>query len=297
MKVFISHSSKDKRFVRKLKECLSENGIDNWLDEDQLDFGDSLITKLENALDDSTHLIIVLSPNSVESEWVKYELKKAIENNKTGLINKIIPIKYRHCRIPDELSDLIYADLSEEVVLPEGENLKFISNGFDSFFLKLVRALKQSNHAINKDEKVEIIKSLKSSEKEIQDLNKTIYRGNLKLLGYSSAETLLKYQTKIQKQISNNLTIEEIRPLHLPASLKSLMKIKIGDELKIEDEFFLEANCHFAGYRVDDLAIVIEKRTRDLLQLSNSQYYQVEIDPNRSLVKFVNKISTISTNG
>jgi hypothetical protein len=295
MKVFISHSSKDKRFVRKLKECLSENCIDTWLDEDQLDFGDSLITKLEHALEDSTHLVIVLSPSSVESDWVKFELKKALKNNKTGLINKIIPIKYRQCKLPEELSDLIYADLSDEVVLPEGENLKFISTGFESFFLKLVRAIRQSELAMNKEEKAEIIKSIKSSEKEILEFNRTIYRGNLKLLSYSSVQSREKYQSKIQKQLNSKLALNEYRPMLLPASIKNFMDIKIGDRLKIEDELFLESFCHFAGYRIDDLAIVIEKRTRDELQLISGQYYQVEIDLDKSVIKFVSKIKT-STN-
>ncbi|MBK7667852.1 MAG: toll/interleukin-1 receptor domain-containing protein [Sphingobacteriaceae bacterium] len=115
MKVFISHSSKDKKFVRTLKDCLLENSIETWFDDDQLDFGDSLVTKLESALNESSHLVIILSPSSVESEWVNFELKKAIENTRTGLINKIIPIKYRDCKIPDVLTDLLYADLSSEV--------------------------------------------------------------------------------------------------------------------------------------------------------------------------------------
>ena len=36
MKVFISHSSSDKPFVRKLKNDLNLNGIDTWYDEDEL---------------------------------------------------------------------------------------------------------------------------------------------------------------------------------------------------------------------------------------------------------------------
>lgn len=90
MKVFISHSSTDKRFVRTLKECLNINNIDTWIDEDQLDLGDSLLSKLEQALNESSHLVIVLSPSSVQSDWVKFELKKALDNNRTGLMQKIM---------------------------------------------------------------------------------------------------------------------------------------------------------------------------------------------------------------
>ncbi|MBK9794444.1 MAG: toll/interleukin-1 receptor domain-containing protein [Sphingobacteriales bacterium] len=61
IKAFISHSSKDKKFVRTLKEDLNENGIETWFDEDQLDLGDSLLEKLDTSLEESTHFIIILS--------------------------------------------------------------------------------------------------------------------------------------------------------------------------------------------------------------------------------------------
>jgi hypothetical protein len=50
MKAFISHSSVDKEFVRTLKRDLNANGIATWLDEDQLNLGDSLIEKLDAGL-------------------------------------------------------------------------------------------------------------------------------------------------------------------------------------------------------------------------------------------------------
>ena len=68
MKVLISHSSKDKRFVKKLKQDLEANDISTWLDQDEMDIGDSLIEKLEEGIDDSSHFLIVLSPNSIKSE-------------------------------------------------------------------------------------------------------------------------------------------------------------------------------------------------------------------------------------
>lgn len=80
MKIFISHSSKDKKFVRHLKDCLLENTIETWVDENQLDFGDILVNKLENALEETSHLVIILSPTSIETDWVNFELKKALEN-------------------------------------------------------------------------------------------------------------------------------------------------------------------------------------------------------------------------
>ena len=296
MKVFISHSSRDKKFIRTLKDGLIENSIETWVDEDQIDYGDSLISKLENGLDESSHLVIVLSPASTESEWVKFELKKALQNTRTGLTNKIIPIKYRDCKIPTELEDIIYADLSNEVVLPEGDRVKFISDGYDSFFLKLVRAIRNTSKTISQDEKEEIIKSIKSTEKEVGEYSKSIYRGNVKLIGYYTKESREKYQNVISKKIGKINKLEEFRPFLLPPSVKSVYKLKIGDRVKFEDDFIFESYGHFAGFRNDDLAITLDRRTRDELTITANHFYQVEIDPEKDSIKFVGEIVTVANN-
>lgn len=293
MKVFISHSSRDKKFVRMLKDCLLENSIETWFDEDQLDLGDSLVNKLEIALNTSSHLVIILSPASVESDWVKYELKKALINQKTGLIQKIISIKYRECEIPEELKELLYADLSEEVVLPspDSDRIKFISNGFESFFLKLVRAIKNSSKAINNIEKEEIIKTIKSSEETIEQHSHSIHRGNYELVGYNTIETRLKYQNLIYKKENNVENIEDLRPFLLPESLKRIFKLKLGEKIQIESDLPFPSYGHFAGYRIDDLKITIDKRTRNELFISAREYYQVEVDLERKIVRFVNNLN------
>jgi len=278
--------------VRTLKDGLLENSIETWFDEDQIDFGDSLISKLENGLDESSHLVIVLSPASIQSEWVKYELKKALNNARTGLMNKIIPIKYRDCEIPEDLTDLIHADLSNEVVLPEGDRVKFISGGYDNFFLKLVRALRNTSKAINKEEKDEIIKSIKAAEKEVGEESKSKYRANLKLLGYSTKDSLEKYQKIIAKKLKSETNLSEYRPILLPPSTKSIFKPKIGDKIDVIDDFIFDSYGHFAGYRNDDLAITVDKRTRDDSQIKALRFYQIEIDPENNLIKFVNEIKT-----
>lgn len=288
MKVFISHSSTDKKFVRTLKDCLVENSIDIWLDEDQLDLGDSLLTKLEDALNESSHLVIILSPASVDSEWVKYELKKALENNRTGLMQKIIPVKFRDCKIPEELKDLLYADLSEEIVLPiANDRIKFISDGFDAFFLKLVRALKNSAKAINSDEKQEIISSIKSSEKEVAEYVKTIRRANYELIGFNSLDTLLKYKGRIRTAKKDSSESEEIFPFLLPANLKSVLNLKIGDFIMFESSSPFASVGQFAGYRIDDLKIALDSHIRKDLFLRNNKIYQVEVDPEKKVIRFV----------
>ena len=62
-KAFISHSSKDKPFVRKLKEDLNFNDVETWLDQDELKVGDKLYDTLIFGLQTSSHFLIILSNN------------------------------------------------------------------------------------------------------------------------------------------------------------------------------------------------------------------------------------------
>lgn len=293
MKVFISHSRTDKGFVRFLKECLLANNIETWLDEDQLDLGDSLMSKLQLALNESTHLLIILSPSSINSDWVQFELKKALVNTRTGLINKIIPIKYRDCKVPDELQDLIYADLSNEVVLPVENKIQFISDGFEDVFLKIVRAIKNSSKIIDKAEKEEIIKSVKSSEKEVQEFTKSVHRATYKLIGYNTLESRQKYQNLIAKKTGITNDLDSLRPILLPPAIRNNFEPKIGDIVKIIGRLQWEESFgHFAGFRDDDLSITLDKRTRIEIHEKSQSYITIEVDPYSQTIKIKDKLET-----
>lgn len=91
-KVFISHSSLDKDVVRKLSNDLMDYGIDVWLDEWEMQAGDSLIEKIQQGLEDCTYVLAIISKNSINSNWVKVELEAAltVEINTGKVI--IIPV-------------------------------------------------------------------------------------------------------------------------------------------------------------------------------------------------------------
>lgn len=289
MKVFISHSSTDKKFVRTLKDCLNENGIQTFLDEDQLDLGDNLMAKLENALDDTSHLVIILSPASINSKWVKYELKKAIENHKTGVTQKIIPIKYRECQVPTELNDLLHHDLTSEVVIPidETDKVKFISKGFEPFILKIVRAIKNTSNSFNEIEKQEIIKSIKSVEKTIEKESELVHRGHYEIVGYSNNDSKIKY-SKIALKENKELHLEDIKPILLPLSLKGKFKIELGERIELVSDNTYKSYGHFAGYRIDDLKLVLDKTTREELRLLSGIVSQAEYYLDKKLIHIFN---------
>ncbi len=75
--IFLSHSSKDKAFVNKLDAALVVSNQSTFLDEKHIKPGDSIPRKLYEALDKATHIIYVISKNSIAAPWVNEELDVA----------------------------------------------------------------------------------------------------------------------------------------------------------------------------------------------------------------------------
>jgi hypothetical protein len=108
--IFLSHNVKDKRFVRRLGKLLSESGIKVWIDEAEIKVGDSLIRKISEGIKDMEFLGVVLTPNSVCSNWVQKELEIATTMEIQDRKVKVIPILYKDCEIPVFLMAKVYAD-------------------------------------------------------------------------------------------------------------------------------------------------------------------------------------------
>jgi TIR domain-containing protein len=112
--IFLSHSSADKPFARRLADDLRVRGARVWLDEAEIGIGDSLIGRLEDAIDETDYLAVILSENSVESEWVSREVRMALHREISGKRVVVLPILYTRCNIPGFLRDKIYADFRSE---------------------------------------------------------------------------------------------------------------------------------------------------------------------------------------
>lgn len=110
--IFLCHNSKDKYFVRKLKDDLKKDGILVWFDEDEMKVGDSLIEKISAGISNMDYLGAILSINSVDSEWVKKEIAIAMSREIEGRKIKVLPILFEKCNIPIFLCDKIYADFT-----------------------------------------------------------------------------------------------------------------------------------------------------------------------------------------
>lgn len=109
---FISHSSKDKPFIRQLTADLTNEGVSVWLDEQKILVGDSISDKISQGLIESDYFLIALSEASINSSWVQKELNAALINEIEKRKVKVIPIKLSECEIPVLIKDKKYADFS-----------------------------------------------------------------------------------------------------------------------------------------------------------------------------------------
>lgn len=108
--LFLSHSWRDKNFVRKLDQSLLLHGVSTFLDERDIDVGDSIPKSISDALERSTHLVYVISETSIASRWVEEELSMAQVRTKESKGYKILPVLLESVDLPLSVRHLKYAD-------------------------------------------------------------------------------------------------------------------------------------------------------------------------------------------
>jgi hypothetical protein len=104
-KAFLSHSSKDKPLVEKIAESLGRNNCHY----DSLTFGagEKTLHEIFEGLEDTDIFVLFISENSLESEWVDTEIRRAKKLNDKKIIDRIFPliidskIDHNDSRIPE----------------------------------------------------------------------------------------------------------------------------------------------------------------------------------------------------
>jgi hypothetical protein len=108
--VFLSHSSPDKPFARFLARDLQRYGVRVWIDEAEIKVGESLIDKISEGIEETEHLLVVLSAASVDSGWVRREVNVALTREINGRRVQVLPCLLSDCKVPSFLLDKKYAD-------------------------------------------------------------------------------------------------------------------------------------------------------------------------------------------
>ena len=97
-RVFLSHSGKDKEFVRELYRRLTRDGVLCFFDAESIGWGENWVRALERALDECEFVDFVLSPDFCNSEWVEVERTSSIADDPAGLKRNVRPLMLHPCR-------------------------------------------------------------------------------------------------------------------------------------------------------------------------------------------------------
>ena len=112
--IFLSHTRVDKPFVRRLRDDLRTRGVPQvWVDEAEIEIGDSLISKIEAGIKDCRFVGVVLSSRSINAPWVRKELDVAMNREISGGEVVVLPLLYENCELPEFLKGKLYADFTD----------------------------------------------------------------------------------------------------------------------------------------------------------------------------------------
>lgn len=131
--LFICHSSIDKDWVKTLGERVEAeqwNGrnLSVFIDAWDIQVGENIILKINDALERSRFLAVVLSPEMIGSEWCRAEYAAVLAQDPTNRRGRILPIRYRdfhqvtreRLTPPPLLGGLAYLDFRQQGAF-EGE--------------------------------------------------------------------------------------------------------------------------------------------------------------------------------
>lgn len=113
--VFISHSAIDKSTVRELAERLKGDGLRVWLDEWEIKPGDMIGLKIDEGLEQSRTLLLVMSANASKSEWVTFESQTIRFSDPTNRQRRFIPLRLDDAEIKGSLRQFAYVDWRRQV--------------------------------------------------------------------------------------------------------------------------------------------------------------------------------------
>ena len=91
--VFISYSSKDGAFAKQLHAKLEERKVRCWFAPEDLKIGDNFRTTIDENIHGYDKLLLVLSENSVGSDWVQKEVETAMERERQQQCTILFPIR------------------------------------------------------------------------------------------------------------------------------------------------------------------------------------------------------------
>jgi hypothetical protein len=147
---FISHSSKDDEFAKKLTARLRREGVHVWYAPEDILPGDKIYEQIKRAISAFDRLLVVLSADSMSSNWVQTELASAIAREKRDRMQVLFPIGLvsidviRRWECVDADSGIDIARELRSYYIPDFSDWRN-EEAFDTQLAKVVKALEGSS--------------------------------------------------------------------------------------------------------------------------------------------------------
>jgi hypothetical protein len=125
---FVSHSSKDKDVAKRISEGIRALGLKVFFDAWSIDASDSIVQKISESIVSHDTVVVLLTPNSVESKWVKLELDTALMAQLAGHDIRVLPLLMLPCQLPPVLTSIKYIDFT---------------SSFEDGFIELIQYVKR----------------------------------------------------------------------------------------------------------------------------------------------------------
>jgi hypothetical protein len=274
--MFLCHSHLDKPFAKKLARDLSRYGVRVWIDESEIQLGDSLIEKIREGIDRTEFFGAIISHNSVKSEWVKKELDVAMNKEIEGRRVKVLPLLIDKCEIPGFLKGKLYADFTD-------------IKGYDAALEMVLRKLGVNSPQMNKRKNLQFIRDamlLRADKGFFSGLMlRRLLSSVFELPTYIDYEDMLKIYT-FDKQTS--LIIEELltdvfRIIH-QHNLRDAMSETAEDYVSFKDEFAVgtESSHVHSLLRSMDVPFLIQNARSNIVLLRRklrSKEFKLSLDP------------------
>jgi TIR domain len=122
--LFLGHNNADKPLTERLASAVEADrsgpSLKVFFDKWDIPPGGDIPIELEEGLQNSLYVGLVLSPESLSSDWVTLERSAAIHRDPRARERSLIPLLRRTCDLPDMLGRLKFIDFRREQDFDQG---------------------------------------------------------------------------------------------------------------------------------------------------------------------------------
>jgi hypothetical protein len=148
---FISYSNNDKEFAERIHADLRKEGVRCWFAPEDIKSGRKIHLQLDEAIRYYDKLLLILSEQSISSDWVANEIKWACKREKQDGKQKLFPVSlmdYEKIKAWELFDADTATDLAAEVrsyFIPDFTNWKD-HDSYKQAFKRLLRDLQAEGH-------------------------------------------------------------------------------------------------------------------------------------------------------